>query len=147
MQRFNVQGVVRDGQVILEAPLDLPDGTAVTVTDHDPEDVEVIGPDDPPITEVVKQLLLRLQKKTEQSCTTIRTGGEAGVAVSNASVLRRGLVDTPLLLLMLRGDGEAYQFAMDMLKVAAIGVSESSAMASRQHRMQRHTLSDKVPQE
>jgi hypothetical protein len=70
MTRFNVQGVVRDGQVILEAPLDLPDGTAVTVKDYDPEDVDVIGPDDPQSREVTRQLLLRLQKKTEQSHTT-----------------------------------------------------------------------------
>jgi predicted nucleic acid-binding protein len=46
------------------------------------------------------------------------------------ATLRRGLVDTPLLLLMLRGDDEAYQFARDMLKVAAIGVSASSALVA-----------------
>jgi hypothetical protein len=32
MQRFSVQGVIRGGQVVLEAPLDQPDGTLVTVT-------------------------------------------------------------------------------------------------------------------
>lgn len=32
MQRISVQGVVRGGQVVLEAPLDQPDGTVVTVT-------------------------------------------------------------------------------------------------------------------
>lgn len=34
MDRTWVQGVVRNGQVVLDAPLDLPDGTAVAVTDE-----------------------------------------------------------------------------------------------------------------
>ena len=29
--RFWIQGVVKDGQVVLEKPLDLPDGSVVTV--------------------------------------------------------------------------------------------------------------------
>jgi hypothetical protein len=33
MGKVWLQGVVRDGQVVLTAPLDLPDGTAVIVTD------------------------------------------------------------------------------------------------------------------
>jgi hypothetical protein len=33
MQRLCVRGVVKGGQVVLEVPLDLPDGTDVTVTD------------------------------------------------------------------------------------------------------------------
>jgi hypothetical protein len=32
MQRFCVQGVVRGGQVVLDVPLELPDGTVVSVT-------------------------------------------------------------------------------------------------------------------
>ena len=38
MERFWIQGVVRGGQVVLEKPLDLPDGTVVTVMDYDPDD-------------------------------------------------------------------------------------------------------------
>ena len=38
MERFWIQGVVKGGQVVLEQPLDLPDGTVVTVTDYDPDD-------------------------------------------------------------------------------------------------------------
>jgi hypothetical protein len=34
MTRFSVQGVVRNGQVVLEVPLNLPDGTVVTVTNY-----------------------------------------------------------------------------------------------------------------
>jgi hypothetical protein len=33
-----VQGVVRNGQVVLDPPLDLPDGTILTVTRYDPDD-------------------------------------------------------------------------------------------------------------
>src|SRR5262245_20178167 len=45
MRQFSVQGVVRNGQVVLEVPLDLPDGTLVSITDYDPEDVATVGPD------------------------------------------------------------------------------------------------------
>jgi hypothetical protein len=38
MEQFWIQGVVRGGQVVLETPLDLPDGTVVTVMNYDPED-------------------------------------------------------------------------------------------------------------
>jgi len=38
MERFWLQGVVKNGQVVLEQPLDLPDGTVVTVMDYDPDD-------------------------------------------------------------------------------------------------------------
>jgi hypothetical protein len=38
MTRLWVQGVVKNGQVVLASPLDLPDGTVVTVTDYDPDD-------------------------------------------------------------------------------------------------------------
>jgi hypothetical protein len=33
-----VQGVVKNGQVVLDPPLDLPDGTVLTVTRYDPGD-------------------------------------------------------------------------------------------------------------
>ena len=38
MVKLWVQGVVRNGQVVLDPPLDLPDGTVLTVMDYDPED-------------------------------------------------------------------------------------------------------------
>lgn len=38
MDGFWIQGVVKNGQVVLDAPLDLPDGTVVTVKDYDPEE-------------------------------------------------------------------------------------------------------------
>lgn len=45
MSRFWLQGVVKNGQVVLTTPLDLPDGTFVTVTDYDPDDdPRPIGP-------------------------------------------------------------------------------------------------------
>lgn len=45
MDRVWIQGVVRDGQVVLDAPLALPDGTVVTVTDYDADDdPRPIGP-------------------------------------------------------------------------------------------------------
>ncbi|MBY0514099.1 MAG: hypothetical protein K2P78_09340 [Gemmataceae bacterium] len=42
---FWLQGVVKNGQVVLETPLDLPDGTVVTVMNYDPDDdPRPIGP-------------------------------------------------------------------------------------------------------
>jgi hypothetical protein len=38
MEKFWIQGVVKNGQVVLDKPLDLPDGTVVTVMDYDPDD-------------------------------------------------------------------------------------------------------------
>ncbi|MBX9584854.1 MAG: hypothetical protein K2X87_31505 [Gemmataceae bacterium] len=38
VELFWVQGVVRGGQVVLDPPLALPDGTVVTVTKYDPDD-------------------------------------------------------------------------------------------------------------
>ena len=55
MRRFCVHGVVRGGQVILDIPLDLPDGTVVSVTDSDPDDVVTVGP-----TDTVEQLAGRM---------------------------------------------------------------------------------------
>jgi hypothetical protein len=42
MEKLCVRGVVHDGQIVLEAPLSLPDGTAVTVTEGAPKPV-VLG--------------------------------------------------------------------------------------------------------
>jgi hypothetical protein len=51
MERFWIQGVVKGGQVLLDKPLDLPDGTIVTVMDYDPDDdprpTEPAEPHDP----------------------------------------------------------------------------------------------------
>ena len=38
MERIWVQGVVKNGQVVLDAPLGVPEGTVMTVTDFDPDD-------------------------------------------------------------------------------------------------------------
>lgn len=48
MERFWLQGVVKNGQVELEKPLDLPDGTVVTVMEYDPDDdPRPVGPAEP----------------------------------------------------------------------------------------------------
>lgn len=51
MDQFWVQGVVKNGQVVLGTPLDLPDGTVVTVMNYDPDDdprpTEPAEPHDP----------------------------------------------------------------------------------------------------
>jgi Flp pilus assembly CpaE family ATPase len=65
MTRFCVQGVVRGGQVVLDIPLDLPDGTSVVVTDHEPEDAEIIGPPGRLPPEVIKRLLLGAAKRLD----------------------------------------------------------------------------------
>jgi hypothetical protein len=65
MRRFCVHGIVRGGQVILDIPLDLPDGTVVTVTDRDPDDVVTVGPTSPPSPEVVKRMILNLLKRPD----------------------------------------------------------------------------------
>lgn len=45
MTRLWVQGVVKNGQVVMTPPIDLPDGTVVTVTEFDPDDdPRPIGP-------------------------------------------------------------------------------------------------------
>ncbi len=48
------QGVVRNGQVVLDSPLDLPDGAAVSVTPTPrPEDAELAPwPDRPPLPDI-----------------------------------------------------------------------------------------------
>lgn len=48
MHRVCVRGLVRSGQVVLEAPLELPDGTAVELTV--PESAVAAAPTKPPIS-------------------------------------------------------------------------------------------------
>jgi hypothetical protein len=38
MESFWILGVVKNGQVVLDTPLDVPDGTTVTVKNYDPDD-------------------------------------------------------------------------------------------------------------
>ena len=45
MQHFHIRGVVRNGQVVPDSPLDLPDGTLVSITEYDPDEVATVGPD------------------------------------------------------------------------------------------------------
>lgn len=48
VELFWVQGVVRNGQVVLDPPLDLPDGTVVTVTKYHPDENPLpVGPAGP----------------------------------------------------------------------------------------------------
>lgn len=48
VELFWVQGVVRNGQVVLDPPLSLPDGTVVTVRKYDPDDdPRSVGPAGP----------------------------------------------------------------------------------------------------
>ena len=60
MYEFCVEGVVKGGQVVLEVPLNLPDGAVVVVVDHVPNDADIVGPKGPPPPDVVKKMLLRL---------------------------------------------------------------------------------------
>jgi hypothetical protein len=47
-EQFWIQGVVKNGQVVLEKPLDLPDGTVVTVMNYEPDgDPRSVGPTQP----------------------------------------------------------------------------------------------------
>jgi hypothetical protein len=65
MQPFRVQGVIRNGQVVLETPLALPDGTLVAVTDYDPDEVATVGPDpdDPKAREAALRHYLEMVKR------------------------------------------------------------------------------------
>ena len=58
MSGFWLQGVVKNGQVVLETPLDLPDGTVVTVMDYDPaDDPRPRGPTGPFTEEEARRIL------------------------------------------------------------------------------------------
>ena len=65
MYEICVQGVVKDGQVVLDVPLNLPDGSVVVVLDRVPDDAEVVGPKGPPPPEVVKKLFLSIMKRND----------------------------------------------------------------------------------
>lgn len=47
---FAVRGVVRGGQVVIDTPLDVPDGTLVTIRPYRNGDVPVAGSDSTPLT-------------------------------------------------------------------------------------------------
>lgn len=60
-KRFWVQGVVRGGQVVLETPLDFPDGTVVAVRDYDPDDdPRPSGPPEPYDPEKARRALFAM---------------------------------------------------------------------------------------
>lgn len=58
MEQFFVRAVVKNGQVVLDAPLDLPDGTVVYVSDEMPESAEPVHTFRPASPEARKQTLL-----------------------------------------------------------------------------------------
>lgn len=65
MEQFFVQGVVKNGQVVLDAPLDLPDGFVVYVSDEMPENTEPIPVTRLPTPEQRKQTLLVLARRLD----------------------------------------------------------------------------------
>jgi hypothetical protein len=65
MEQFFVQGVVKNGQVVLDAPLDLPDGFVVYVSDEMPENTEPIQVSRPATPEERKQTLLVLARRLD----------------------------------------------------------------------------------
>jgi hypothetical protein len=61
---FAVRGVVRNGQVVLDTPLDVPDGTVVTVKEYDKSDYPPVFT--PPTEEQLRWLksdIARLQER------------------------------------------------------------------------------------
>jgi hypothetical protein len=65
MQHFHIRGVIRNGQVVPDTPLDLPDGTLVSITEYDPDEVATVGPDpnDPKAREAALQFYLDMLKR------------------------------------------------------------------------------------
>ena len=63
MDAFWIQGVVKNGQVVLETPLDLPDGTVVTVMNNDSDDMPKRSETHDP--EKARQLLFALVGRPE----------------------------------------------------------------------------------
>jgi hypothetical protein len=63
MEPLPAKGVVRNGQIVLEAPLDLPDGTQVTVLEYDEADF----PSEPkPLSpQEIKELFLALARRPD----------------------------------------------------------------------------------
>ena len=66
MDSFSVRGVIRGGQVVLDSPLDLPDGTPVTVTDCEPTEDTGINPDDLRSREALNQLLIDIRNRRQE---------------------------------------------------------------------------------
>ncbi|MCI0705321.1 MAG: hypothetical protein L0241_30035 [Planctomycetia bacterium] len=64
MEPLPVKGILKNGQIVLETPLDLPDGTLVTVLEYDEDDYprEWKGPLPP---EEIKQLMLALARRPD----------------------------------------------------------------------------------
>jgi hypothetical protein len=81
MDQLWVQGVVRNGQVVLEAPLALPDGTVVTVTDYHPDDdPRSIGPTEPYSEEEALRIMTEFAGRPElaEEYLRLRHSREAG---------------------------------------------------------------------
>jgi hypothetical protein len=77
MERFWLQGVVKNGQVVLEQPLDLPDGTVVTVMDYDPDDdPRPIGPTGPFSPEEIARILGDYTGRTDLVRECLRRSAE-----------------------------------------------------------------------
>jgi hypothetical protein len=66
MDQFWVQGVVKNGQVVLDTALDLPDGTVVTVMNYDPDDdPRPVGPGEPLAPDVIRNIMIGLTGRTD----------------------------------------------------------------------------------
>jgi hypothetical protein len=60
MEELRVRGVVRNGQVVVETPLNLPDGSFVIVTEYNPaDDPDAPGPP-PPTPEARREMMIGL---------------------------------------------------------------------------------------
>lgn len=80
MSGFWLQGVVKNGQVVLEKPLDLPDGTVVTVMDYDPDDdPRPTGPTGPFTEEEARRILNDYVRRPEavESCSRGQAAGRS----------------------------------------------------------------------
>ena len=65
MDELRVRGVVRNGQVVVETPLNLPDGFFVIVTEYNPAD-DTDTPDPPPPTpEACREMMIGLRGRLD----------------------------------------------------------------------------------
>jgi hypothetical protein len=64
MEPLPAKGVVRNGQIVLETPLDLPDGTEVTVLEYD-EAYYPSEPKGPMRPEEIKEIMLAIMKRPD----------------------------------------------------------------------------------
>jgi hypothetical protein len=76
---FTVKGVVRNGQVVLEAPLDVPDGTFVTIQRYCLGDIagEAWPPPTPEQLQAIRDDLAWLRAKAGQKTRNEQGGQEA----------------------------------------------------------------------